>query len=339
MRNLATVQFIEEIKHIDGADSIEAVRVLGWWCVTKKGDFQVGNQVCYIEIDSWVPTTLAPFLSKGKEPMVYEGISGERLRTVKLRGQLSQGLILPISVLPEGHYVEGQVVSEILGIVKYEPPISPQLDGLVRGNFPVFLRKTDQEQIQGCFRNIERLASDEWVVEEKLDGSSMTVAYNDHDLIVCSRNLNLKLEDENNTFVKTAMTSGILKALDAYGKNIALSGELIGEGIQGNRYAVKGHRWHVFDVFDILTQQYVDVDTRKQILSDLESLGWERHEVPETGRMTLEGQTVDSLLAKAEAKSVYNPKAEREGEVYKNIKNPEISFKAISNNYLLNGGE
>ena len=100
MRKMATIRKIDSIRPIPGADAIECAIVGGWTCVVKKGEYTVGDLAVYLEIDSWVPTELAPFLSKGKEPRVFDGIKGERLRTVKLRGQLSQGLLLSLGVLP-----------------------------------------------------------------------------------------------------------------------------------------------------------------------------------------------------------------------------------------------
>ena len=94
-RKLAAIQRIEEVRDIEGADAIQAYRVLGWWVVDKKDAHKVGDIIVYFSIDSWIPTELAPFLSKGKEPRVYEDVLGEKLRTVKLRGVVSQGLILP----------------------------------------------------------------------------------------------------------------------------------------------------------------------------------------------------------------------------------------------------
>lgn len=93
-RKLASIQRIEEIKDIENADAIQAYRVLGWWVVDRKGQHKVGDLVIYLEIDSWVPYELAPFLSKGQEPREYNGVKGERLRTIKLRGTTSQGLLL-----------------------------------------------------------------------------------------------------------------------------------------------------------------------------------------------------------------------------------------------------
>ena len=96
MRKLATIRRIAEIRPIENANKIYHYRVDGWWVVDTVDKFQVGDLVIYLEIDSWVPTELAPFLSKGKEPREYNGVKGERLKTVKLRGAVSQGLLLPI---------------------------------------------------------------------------------------------------------------------------------------------------------------------------------------------------------------------------------------------------
>ncbi len=99
MRTLASIQMISNIVDHPNADAIELATVRGWQVVVKKGDFKPGDKVIYLEIDSWVPTEIAPFLSKGQEPRIYEGVKGERLRTIRLRGAISQGLILPITVL------------------------------------------------------------------------------------------------------------------------------------------------------------------------------------------------------------------------------------------------
>ena len=94
MRKLASIRKIADIRPIPDADAIEVAVVDGWKVVVKKGEYSVGDLAVYIEIDSWVPYELAPFLSKGQEPREYNGVTGERLRTVKLRGQVSQGLLL-----------------------------------------------------------------------------------------------------------------------------------------------------------------------------------------------------------------------------------------------------
>ena len=137
-RKLATIRKIAAIEPIEGADAIEVAVVDGWKVVVKKGEFQVDALAVYIEIDSWVPTELAPFLSKGKEPREFESVKGERLRTVKLRGQLSQGLLLPLEPTCaniESELFEGLDVSLPLNILKWERPMNAQLAGIARGNF------------------------------------------------------------------------------------------------------------------------------------------------------------------------------------------------------------
>jgi RNA ligase (TIGR02306 family) len=96
MRKLATIRRIADIQPIEGADAIEVATVDGWKVVIKKNEFKVGDLAVYLEIDSWIPHELAPFLSKGQEPREYNGVKGERLRTIKLRGTTSQGLLLKI---------------------------------------------------------------------------------------------------------------------------------------------------------------------------------------------------------------------------------------------------
>ena len=146
-RKLASIRKIRGIGPIEGADAIELATIDGWQVVVKKNEFKVGDLVVYFEIDSWVPTEIAPFLSKGKEPRVYEGVKGERLRTVTLRGALSQGLVIPITdelrteigfseLHNEGREPqEGDDVTQILGIKKWEPDIPACLAGQVKGYF------------------------------------------------------------------------------------------------------------------------------------------------------------------------------------------------------------
>ena len=367
MRKLATIRRIAEIRPIENADAIEHVRVDGWWVVGKKGQFQVNDLAVYIEIDAWCPHELAPFLSKGKDPREYNGVKGERLKTIKLRGAVSQGLLLPVETGIGGYSFiksidgehtlvnEGDDITELLGIQKWEPPIPAQLRGKIAGNFPSWLRKTDEGRIQNCFKDVSPRLNESWVIEEKVDGSSMTVGYRKCDFIldkdsqpipeefvVCSRNLSLKLEDEGNTFVRIAKESSIQDAMKAYGRNLGISGELIGEGVQGNKYDIKGHRWLVFNIFDVDTGKYVSAEERQLIIRDLVTLGATIEQVPvitAVGTRLLDGLSVDDFLEMAEGKSILNPKTEREGLVFKNQTDPDISFKAISNRWLLKTGE
>jgi len=148
-RKLVSIQEIQEIRPIEGADAICHYRINDWWIVDRINQYNIGQLVCYCELDSFISNEVAPFLSKGKEPKVYKGIKGERLRTIKLRGALSQGLILPTSIIKDREFtVEniGEDVTEILGVVKWELELPAQLAGQVNGTFPNFVPRTDQER-------------------------------------------------------------------------------------------------------------------------------------------------------------------------------------------------
>lgn len=328
-RKLATIRRIAEVKAIEGAEFIEAVRVDGWWVVAKKGEFPVDSLAVYMEVDSWVPTAIAPFLTKsGHEPKEFEGIKGERLRTVKLRGQLSQGLLLPISILPITTVIEvGNDVTEILGILKWERPISPQLVGLAKGNFPNFLRKTDQERVQNIGIQLQYYVNQTFEVTIKLDGSSCTIFSNGAEDGVCSRNLELK-RDENNAFWRISLEYDIHKKIRAYGKNLAVQGELIAPNIQGNYEKVSKPEFYVFDIFDIDKQEYMLPSERQDFCKILNI-----PHVPIIDKAFSMIDNVDVLLDMAEGNGMNNG-VKREGLVFKH-NSSEFSLKAISNSYLL----
>lgn len=336
MRMLATIRFVEEIKCIPDATAICAYRVGGWWVVDAIGKYRVGDIVVYIEPDAWVPTQIAPFLSKGNEPREYNGIKGERLRNVKLRGQLSQGLLLPIDCLANYgiDLVEGTDVSEILGIQKYDPPVPAQLAGVSRGNFPAAIPKTDEERVQNLTKKWDKLTGEiEYEETEKLEGSSMTVALLDGEFIVCSRNMNLR-ETEDNSLWKIARRYEIEPKMVLLGYNdIAIQGEIIGEGIQGNHYELKGQDFYVFTVYDVKAGKYLSPAERRKVC---DMLGL-KHVPVISECVKLTGVSVADVLAIADGYSALNPKKLREGIVFKAIDGQE-HFKAVSNKYLLKTG-
>jgi len=332
MRKMATLRKIDNILPIEGADAIEAAVVGGWKVVVKKGEFTVGDLAVYCEIDSWIPTELAPFLSKGKEPREYEGIKGERLKTVKLRGQLSQGLLLNLdNVLQDTNsFQEGDDVSEVLNIVKWDRPMSVQLAGIAKGNFPSLIPKTDQERVQNLTKEIEAAKSLQFEVTEKLEGSSMTVYMIDGEFGVCSRNMDLK-RDENNSFWKVAIRDNIeLKIRSMDMDNVAIQGELIGPGVQGNIYKLDSLEFYVFDMYSIKAGQYISPKMRDYYANQLGL----KHVPVLLVDKDLGTGSIDELLQWAEDKSKLNPKQEREGIVFKQV-DGGMTFKAISNKYLL----
>jgi len=340
MRKLATIRKIDALTPIVGADAIECAIVGGWTCVVKKGEFKVGDLAVYLEIDSWVPTELAPFLTKGKEPREFEGIKGERLRTVKLRGQLSQGLLLPLEPTCaniESELLDGLDVSLPLNILKWEMPLNAQLAGLAKGNFPSVIPKTDQERVQNLKSEIDQAITDklQFEVTEKLEGSSMTVYLIDGVFGVCSRNLDLK-ETADNTFWQVARLNGIEESMRAFpnGGDFAIQGELIGPGIQGNIYKLSKPEFWVFDVYSISGGFYFTPSVRRELIRVMKLL-----HVPVINYQTIVPcGTVDELLTWAEGPSAITTSQEREGVVFKQV-DGGMTFKAISNKYLLKSGE
>lgn len=200
-RKLVTVRRIDALDPIPDADAIEVATVEGWKLVVKKGEFKVGDPCVYFEIDSFLPDGVPAWqFLVDKSSRVMNGVKGHKLRTIKLRGQTSQGLALPLSaellekfatyenvanrcypvwvekLTETGFYIEPQNatdlreldLSEALGIEKYEAPLPAELAGQAAGLFPSFIQKTDQERCQNLkaeifgYTETERQASD-WV--------------------------------------------------------------------------------------------------------------------------------------------------------------------------------
>ena len=352
-RKLASLQHIREILPIEGADMIELAIVNAWKVVVAKSvGHKVGDLVVYCEIDSFLPIQEEyEFLRKSSYKKLAYGSEGFRLKTIKLKGQISQGLILPLSVLLTKitgpiSLQEGDDVSDILGIVKYDPPVPANLAGIAKGNFPGFIRKTDEERVQNLEKDYEKMKASRYYVTEKLDGSSSTFYIRDGEFGICSRNLELAEPEpfvpgevigedgisrpkKENSFWKFANDTGLKNRMRDQERNFAIQGELIGEGIQGNPYKIKGQTVKFFNVFNIDTQEYESfeefVNTIKSMNLDIVPVLDSDFQLPET---------IDELLAYSEGKSILEPAAEREGVVIRSL-DRKISFKAISNLFLL----
>lgn len=344
MRKLATIRKIDALTPIEGADKIEVATVGGWKVVAQKGLYKVGDLAVYFEIDSWIPEEVAPFLVKGKEARVFEGVKGERLKTIKLRGQISQGLLMPLIEVekfagnPLRAYFEDEDVTELLGIKKWEKAIPAQLAGTCKGNFPTVIPKTDQERAQNLVKEITQAieAEQAFEVTEKLEGSSMTCYLIKGEFGVCSRNMDLK-ETEGNSFWATARKEDIeakMRAVDEHW-DFAIQGELIGPGIQGNIYSMKECEFRVFDVYNIQSGGYLDPEDRRALI---DRMGLKHVPVLAARAKLLDTlgiKNVEDALKFAEGKSVMGTiGCEREGVVFKEV-NGGMTFKAISNVYLL----
>ena len=335
MRKLASIKKIEEIKLIEGADKICAYRVGGWWVVDSVTKYKVGDLAVYYEIDSFLPVRPQfEFLRKSSFKRMVS-IEGFRLKTIKLRGQLSQGLLTPI---PDGIVdpKEGDDLTEALDIVKYEPPIPAQLAGKIKGTFPSFIPKTDETRIQNFETDVGFVPVGERVyVTEKLDGTSFTCYFNNGVFGVCGRNWELT-ETNDNSLWRMANMLELKDKLTKLGKNIAIQGELVGNGINGNLYGLTDHKLFFFTAYDI-------DKGRRLFFDELEWLLF-RLSVPmvpvleKYGYVLPNENLVDTILKYAEGKSILNMGVDREGVVVRGLER-EFSFKAISNTYLLGSKE
>ncbi len=361
-RKLVTIRTVSKIIPIEGADNIELAQVDGWQCVVKKGEFKEGDSGVYFEIDSFVPLSDERFSFLANRSSTLRGIQGSRVRTIKLRGQLSQGLLLPISMFPEiTTWVRD--LDSLLGVTKWESPEEIQVGRGVQhltwlgkkvkklqhtklnplilwfkrkfpywfsvsgtGVFPSFIPKTDEERIQNVLNKFAG-DTDDYEATIKLDGSSMTVWYNQGKFGVCSRNLNL-MYDKDNKYWATAQKYLLPKSLKNLGLNIAIQGELMGPGIQGNRENLGSYEFYVYKIWDINTQRYYNKANREAVCH-----GLGLSTVPSLGVVKLyQFPTIDNYLAFAKGKSLVNPM--REGVVFCNV-DGQKSFKVISNEYLL----
>jgi RNA ligase (TIGR02306 family) len=333
VRKLASVVKITNISPITGADNIVVAKVKGWSVVVKKGEFNVGDLAVYYEIDSFLP--IRPqfeFLRKSSFKRMGS-TEGFRLKTIKLRNTLSQGLLTPI---PEGisNPKEGDDLTEVLGIVKYEPPIPAQLAGQIKGNFPSFIPKTEEIRIQNFESEVGFNPMGERVyVTEKLDGTSFTCYFNNGVFGVCGRNWELTETDDNSLW-RMAKILELKEKMTKHGKNIALQGELIGNGINGNLYRLTDHKLFFFTGYDIDKGRRMFFDELEWVLFSLQL-----QMVPVIEKygfvIPKEVNIVDYMLKYADGKSVLNMEVDREGIVVRGLEK-DFSFKAISNNYLLN---
>ena len=266
MRKLASIQTVNAVEPIPNADAIEKIRVLGWWVVVKKGELKPGDKVVYCEIDSLLPerpefeflraSSFKPAQTDANGAITLP--AGFRIKTVKLRGQVSQGICFPLTILPPGAPAdEGADVTDQLGILKWEPPIPVGMGGKVKGGFPGFLPKTDETRVQVLEPVLQRHRGKTFYVTEKLDGTSFTAFLRQGEFGICSRNLWMDEADESNILVRVArgqkLEEKLRTARERLGFDLAVQAEVIGPGIQKNKYGLKGVTLRVFNVLNVDT--------------------------------------------------------------------------------------
>jgi RNA ligase (TIGR02306 family) len=349
MRKLASIQTVNAVEPIPNADAIEKIRVLGWWVVVKKGEHQPGDKLVYCEIDSLLPERPEfEFLRAGSFKPAQTDPTGNvtlpagfRIKTVRLRGQVSQGICFPLSVLPPGAPIEeGADVTDLLGVLKWEPPLPVGMGGKVKGSFPGFLPKTDETRVQVLETVLDRHRGKTFYVTEKLDGTSFTTFLRQGEFGICSRNLWMDETDETNVLVRLAralhLEDKLRSARERAGFDLAIQAEVIGPGIQKNKYGLPAVTLRVFNVLNVDAYQLLDHSAMLAILDELEL-----ESVPQLGTIVLD-HSVDSLVAFAEGTSVLNPKIQREGvvlrpfaEEYDEDIGGRLSFKVINPKFLL----
>lgn len=352
MRKLAHIEVIEKIDPIPDADSIEVAQVLGWKCVIKKGEFSVGDKVIYIEVDSILPD---------KPEFEFLRPRGFRIRTIKLRKQISQGLILSVKSLPEGYKGSlrvGTDVTDALEITKYES--SPELAdnpkrhspfhkfmmrfnwyrklfSKPRSSFPNWITKTEEERIQNIPHVLDQYKGKPFDITEKLDGQSATYFLRKkgfgYEFGVCSRNHLLPTKDSSSWWsaARKYNIEGILKDIIGDSDSVVLQGEILGTGVQKNKYKVSDYKFYAFNLtfpdFKCSWEEMADILWNKGIDC-----------VPLIMKNVLLPETVDELVSLSSGKSVLLNSVEREGLVVRS-KDGRLSFKVISPTFLLKNNE
>lgn len=336
MRKLASIQRISDLTPIDGADAIEVATILGWKVVVKKGEFRVGDLCVYCEIDSILPD---------KPEFEFLKDRGYRIKTIKLRGQVSQGIAFPTWIIPGAPIptifddILGLDVTEALGVTKYDPPEISEGGfklGYTKGNFPSYVAKTDETRIQSLPHLLEEIKGIPFYISEKVDGTSGTFGIMNGEIDICSRNLSKK-ETEPGTCVywDVARKYGLIDILKKY-DNIVIQGEVAGPGIQKNKLGLKEVQFFAFNVYDVKKGEYFSFEEFKAFCEENKI---QTVPILETN-VLLDNETVESLLVRAEGK--YPSGKEREGIVLRPMKERQsrvlkgrMSFKVINNRFLL----
>ena len=366
-RKLASVQKVKAIRPIEGADRIEVVQVLNWDCVASKGQYHVGDLVIYFEIDSLLPDI--PAFEFLKKSAWSQKLNRYKISTHKFRNQISQGLVMPITQLREIYnaingtsissidYDEGDDLTALLKIEKYEPPVSNGPLGEII-NHEWYVPKTDEERIQVCAENVLpeyiKHEQNEWYASIKLDGTSCTAGLFDDAFLIGGRTQWYK---DENMYTTTVKKYGDIEAkareyLDATGVYVVFQGELCGPGIQGNKLGLKEKEWFIFNVFVSTTGKYDSYEKLDLIgmLAMCERLGLKHLPIiDDEYKFSFDGysntdEIVNGLLSYVDNfkyRTYFedaSPNQVAEGLVFR-LNDMTNSFKVVSNKFLLKGGE
>lgn len=345
MRKLSTIRKIADLTPIEGADKIETAHIDGWTVVVGKGEFKVGQEVLFFEIDSMLPldNPLFSFLEP-RGVKEQNGIKYHRLKTAKLRGQISQGLVIPVPKEIENPEYDVDY-SEQFEVIKYEQPIP--LGGNLKA-WPEWISHTDEERIQNFTgKELEEIFDNAtgFVPTEKIDGTSCTI-WCRSDLLdfpeagVCSRRYGLEYDD-NNVYWKMAMTPSIkygdnvlspityiknkhdeLLSKDGQKHTVVLQGEVFGEGIQSNPLGVSGQHIRFFNlIVDGELKSLLDVETDYPELKER----WvpvHEYDLPVNAEEII--SMPDGVMSKVPEAQ---PNKQIEGFVWRNVRKPYLDVK------------
>ncbi|MDR0598019.1 MAG: RNA ligase (ATP) [Treponema sp.] len=330
MRSLVTIRRIKAVTAIPESDFLETVHIMGWQCVVKKGEFKEGDLGVYFEVDSFLP--LEPryeFLRSSSYRENDDNGKGFRIRTAKMRGQLSQGLFLSLSQFPELEGLgEGDDVTEKLGVKKWYIPETASAGGTIIGDRPNGIPASDEIRIQSALELLDALRGKPYYITTKMDGTSGIVYSIDGRVGCCSRNKEIK-DEADSLYWSPVYRYGLREKLAQYGGGIVLTGEICGPGIQKNRLRLSAPEWYVFDIMEWDSRSYVPYDRMLEICASLEV-----PVVPLEERGDSFSYTLEDLLKKAQGK--YPSGVDKEGIVVRDILSPKaVSFKVLNNDVLL----
>ncbi|WYN05050.1 RNA ligase [Pseudomonas phage UNO-G1W1] len=375
-RTLARVVTIDELLPIEGADRIELAMVGGWQVVVQKGLYVPGvTKAVYFEVDSLLDTERPYFNSlstlSSKLLHVVDGRTHARIKTMKLRKQLSQGFCIPLSETGLPLDIElGADLTKALGVVKYEKEAEKAMNntgsaggakaGFKALGFPAFVPKTDQTRVQNITHMYNKAVAEGEEFEEsfKLDGSSLTAFSRDGVAGVASRNVGFRVVSEKRGFFETLKDwltqkrpllkkewKRVIPADDnAFVKMAHEAGLLEALKRDGRNIAIQGEM-----VGPSIQKNFEGVDKNEFFCYDVYLIDEQRYmlpaerikfctdngvkHVPVNFTGPLQAKTVADVLVRADGPSGLKGKY-REGFVYKSTKR-DFSFKVISNTYLL----
>ncbi|MCL1835296.1 MAG: 2'-5' RNA ligase [Oscillospiraceae bacterium] len=339
MRNLASIQEIASVKPIEGADAIELVIIKGWQCVSKKGEFAGGDKCVYFEVDSYLPLEERyEFLrrtSYRNNEFMGEGL---RIKTITMRGEISQGLALPLAAFPEiSETAAGADVTEQLGVRKWEVPEVVGSSGIEIGEKPFSIPTTDETRLQSMTEFLEAFAGKPYYISTKMDGTSCSLYTKDGAVGVCGRNKEYKEDTESCAMWAWVYKKGLKEKLASLGENIALQGEFCGHGIQKNRLKLLEPNLYIFDIVRLEENGSRPKLGLKEAQGYCERLGLDMVPIEETGESF--SYTLEELLEKARGK--YQSGMDKEGIVVRTQEfahNSELqhkmSFKVLNNDFL-----